>query len=287
MRTRLVFTLAFLPVLLSAQERVTVQGRIVNNKGEAIEYVHVGIPKSGIGTVSSAEGVFEISVPSDTLEFHHVSYETGYYLVTGPAEDLVIVMEEAELHPAVFIGGETKEKYLLRAGTPVLGNGGVISFGLKTENYKGTEIGSVAHTRKPFLVQNIHFSIKSNYIPGCVVSVNIHKIEGKKESFTNILNKPIYADVAVSKDPQQFDIQPDEPVLLEPGKYFISFQIVGCDEQALKDYLATPETERNHWDMTLDCIIYFKSSYIRETALGELRHLPVNMGISVKGLEYL
>lgn len=287
MRTRLLFTLVLLPLMLSAQDKVRVRGRIVNDKGDAIEYVHVGIPKYGIGTVSSPEGLFEINVPADTLEFHHVSYVTGYYPVTGPAEDLVIVLNETELRPAVFIDGDTKEKYLLRAGTPILGNQGVISFGLKTENYKGTEIGSVAHTSKPFLVQNIHFSIKSNYIPGCVVSVNIHRIEGKKESFTNILNKPIYADVAVSKDPQEFDIQPDEPVLLEPGKYFISFQIVGCDDQAFKDYLATPETERNHLDMTLDCIIYFKSSYIRETALGELRHVPVNMGISVKGLEYL
>ena len=33
--------------------------------------------------------------------------------------------------------------------------------------------GSVAKTRKPFLVQDIRFGIWENTIPGCVVSVNI------------------------------------------------------------------------------------------------------------------
>lgn len=41
-------------------------------------------------------------------------------------------------------------------------------------------------------------------------------------------------------------------LLLEPGKYFVAFQIVGYDEHAL----------------------------------GEMKPLPVNIGIVVKGLEY-
>ena len=284
MRAQLLMALVFLPVLLSAQERVTLRGRIVNKQGEAIEYVHVGIPKLEIGTISSAEGLFEIEVPYDTLEFHHVSYETGYHPVTGPAENLVIVLEDAELPPAVFIGGETKEKYLHKAGTPM--PSGLVAFSLDSENHKGKEIGSVAHAKKPFLIKNIHFTINSCYIPGCVVAVNIYRIEGQKESFTNILHKPIYTNVAYSKTPQEFDIQPDETILLEPGKYFVAFQIVDCDEQAFKNYLATPESERNHTEMNLYCTLYFKSSYVREIALGQLKHVPVNMGISIKGLEY-
>ena len=122
-------------------------------------------------------------------------------------------------------------------------------------------------------MKDILLTVRSNQIPGCVASINIYRIEGKKESFVNVLHKPIYFDVAVSDDPQDFDIHPEETLLLEPGKYFIAFQIVGCNNEALQE-------------MSMDFNIYLKSSYVREVALGEMEQLPVNIGVAVKGLEY-
>ncbi len=275
-----------LPALLSAQERVTVKGRIINGQGEAVEYVQVGIPKLQIGTISTVDGRFEINVPCDTLEFFHVSYQAASYPVTGADDDVVIVLQEQELPPAVFIGGDTKEKYLLRPGANVLKNMGIITTALRSEHPSGREIGSVAKAKKPFLVKDILLTVHSNHIPGCVASINIYRIEGKKESFVNMLHKPIYFDVAVSDKPQDFDIQPEETILLEPGRYFIAFQIVGYDEPALQAFLAKPEEERKFWEMSMDFNIYLKSSYIREVALGEMESVPVNIGVAVKGLEF-
>ena len=289
MRIRLLFLLLFLlllPTLIHAQESVLISGRIVNEQGEAVEYVQVGVPKLGIGTISSLDGRFEIQVPTDTLEFHHVSYETGYYPVSGSEEDVLIVLKELELQPAVFIGGDTKEKYLLRPGTKVFGHGGVLVFEPKTGSTKGVEIGSVAKTKKPFLVQDIQFGIWQNSIPDCVVSVNIYRIKGKEEDFVNVLQKPIYVNVAESEKSQEFHIQPEGTVLLEPGQYFISFQIVDCNEKALESYLQTPESERDWSQMRLSTLLYFKSSYVRKAALGKMEHYPVNIGMVVKGLEY-
>lgn len=277
---------ALLPALLSAQERVTVKGRIINGQGEAVEYVQVGIPKLQIGTISTVDGRFEINVPCDTLEFFHVSYQAASYPVTGADDDVVIVLQEQELPPAVFIGGDTKEKYLLRPGANVLKNMGIITTALRSEHPSGREIGSVAKARKPFLVKDILLTVHSNHIPGCVASINIYRIEGKKESFINMLHKPIYFDVAVSDKPQDFDIQPEETILLEPGRYFIAYQIVGYDEPALQAFLAKPEEERKFWEMSMDFNIYLKSSYIREVALGEMESVPVNIGVAVKGLEF-
>ncbi len=65
-------------------------------------------------------------------------------------------------------------------------------------------------------------------------------------------------------------------LLLEPGRYFIAFQIVGCNIEALQESL----------EMSIDFDIYLKSSFVREVALGEMEHLPVNIGVAVKGLEY-
>ncbi|MCR5759451.1 MAG: carboxypeptidase-like regulatory domain-containing protein [Bacteroidales bacterium] len=277
---------ALLPALLSAQERVTVKGRIINGQGEAVEYVQVGIPKLQIGTISTVDGRFEINVPCDTLEFFHVSYQAASYPVTGADDDVVIVLQEQELPPAVFIGGDTKEKYLLRPGANILKNMGIITTALRSEHPSGREIGSVAKAKKPFLVKDILLTVHSNHIPGCVASINIYRIEGKKESFVNMLHKPIYFDVAVSDKPQDFDIQPEETILLEPGRYFIAFQIVGYDEPALQAFLAKPEEERKFWEMSMDFNIYLKSSFIREVALGEMESVPVNIGVAVKGLEF-
>ena len=282
---QLLSALLLVPIAVFGQENVSVKGRIVNGQGEPVEYVHVGIPKLRLGTISTVDGRFEISAPRDTLEFFHVSYQTGSYVVTGPEDDVVIVLAENELPPAVFIGGNTKEKYLLRPGTKIFGNGGVLVFEPKPGNTKGVEIGAVAKTQKPFLVQDIRFGIWENSIPDCVVSVNIYRIEGE-EDFVNVLQKPIYVSVAESEKPQEFHLQPEETILLEPGRYFISFQIVDCNEKALEAYLQTPESERDWSRMRLSTILYFKSSYTRKAALGKMEYCPVNIGISVKGLEY-
>ena len=286
MKIRLLLAFLIFPLSIFAQERVTVKGRIVNEQGEAVEYVQLGVPKLQIGGISSVDGRFEIDVPCDTLVFFHVSYQTAAYPVTGLTDDVVIVLHEQELPPAVFIGGNTKEKYLLRPGTNVLKNMGVISTALRSEHPSGREIGSVAQAKKPFLIKDILLTVHSNHIPDCVASINIYRIEGKKESFVNVLHKPIYFDVAVSNEPQDFDIQPEETLLLEPGKYFIAFQIVGCDKEALQTFLSKPEEERKFWEMSIDFNIFLKNSYIREAALGEIKPLPVNIGVAVKGLEY-
>ena len=286
MRIKLSLAALLLPVLLLAQENVKVKGRIVNEQGDAVEYVQIGLPKRQVGTISTADGRFEMEVPRDTLEFFHVSYLPACYVVTGPSDDVVVILREQELPPAVSIGGKTKEKYFLRPGKKVLGNAAIISTSLRDGRSEGRELGSVAQAKKPFLVTDILLSVRSNHIPGCVASINIYRIEGKNESFVNVLRKPIYFEIAVSGDPKDYDIRPEETLLLEPGKYFIAFQVAGCNEQALQDFLAKPEEGRKPWEMTLDFIAYFKSSYLRETALGEMKHYPFNIGIAVKGLEY-
>ena len=286
MRIKLAIALSLLPALLLAQEHVTVKGRIINEQGEAVEYVQLGVPKLQIGSISAADGCFEIDMPCDTLEFFHVSYQRAAYPVTGPADDVVIVLHEQELPPAIFIGGDTKEKYLLKPGTGLLKSVGIITTSMRSGHPSGREIGSVAQTKKPFLVKNILLTVRSNHIPGCVASINIYRIEGKKKSFVNVLHKPIYFDVAVSNDPQDYDIRPEETLLLEPGKYFIAFQIVGCNNEALQAFLAKTQEEQEFWEMSIDFNIYLKSSYVREVAMGEMEHLPVNIGVAVKGLEY-
>ncbi len=287
MRTkRWLLALLLVPVSVFGQDEVTVKGRIVNRQGEAVEYVQVGIPKLHRGTISSEDGRFEISVPRDTLSFFHVSYQTGSYVVTGPADDVVIVMEENELPPAVFIGGDTKEKYLVRPGVKISERIGGADFYRPGGGGKGSELGCIAKVRKPFLIQDIQFTILNNHIPGCVASINVYRIEEDTETFVNVLHKPMYCHIVESDTPRDYDIQPEETLLLEPGKYFIALQIVATDEEAVQRILATPETERNPRALHMATALYFKSSYERYSAMGKMTRIPVNIGMMVTGLEY-
>lgn len=57
------FLLALLLVPFAVLGQVPIKGQIINEQGEPVEYVQVGIPKLQLGTISSADGLFEISAP--------------------------------------------------------------------------------------------------------------------------------------------------------------------------------------------------------------------------------
>ena len=278
--------LLFVAIPALGQERVSVKGRIINEHGEAVEYVQVGIPKLQLGAISTADGHFEISAPCDTLEFFHVSYKTGSYVVTGPADDVVVVLHENELPPAVFIGGNTKEKYLIHPGVKINERIGGADFYRPGGGGKGTELGCIAKVRKPFLIKDIQFTILDNYIPGCVASINVYRIEGDPETFVNVLHKPIYFNIIESDSRQDYRIQPEETILLEPGRYFVALQVVATDDDAVRRILETPESERHPRALHMATALYFKSSYERYSTMGKMMKIPVNIGMVVKGLEY-
>ena len=286
MNTKLLLAFFLLPACVHAQERVSVKGRIINEKGNAVEYVQVGVPKRQIGTISTVDGQFEITIPPDTLEFFHVSYKTAFYPVTGTSEDIVIVLHEQELPPAVSIGGNTKEKYLIRPGIKINERIGGTDFYRPGGGGKGAELGCIAKVRKPFLIKDIQFTILDNHIPGCVASVNVYRIEGDPESFINVLHKPIYFNIIESDSRQDYSIQPEEAVLLEPGKYFVALQVVATDDDAVRRILETPESERHPRALHMSTALYFKSSYERYSAMGKMIKIPVNIGVGVRGLEF-
>lgn len=286
MNTKLLLAFLLLPFCVFAQERVTVKGRIINEKGEAVEYVQLGVPKLQIGTISTVDGRFEIEVPCDTVEFFHVSYQPAAYPVKGPIENVVIVLHEQELPPAVFIGGNTKEKYLIHPGVKINEQIGGADFYRPGGGGKGAELGCIAKVRKPFLIKDIQFTILDNHIPGCVASINVYRIEGDPESFVNVLHKPIYFNIIESDSRQDYSIQPEENILLEPGKYFIALQVVATDDEAVRKILETPESERHPRALHMSTALYFKSSYQRYSAMGKMTKIPVNIGVGVKGLEY-
>ena len=75
------FVLILLTVIASVKgfAQTTVKGHVVNERGETVEYVSIGIEEDSVGVISDAQGHFTLTIPAgrkDELTFTHVSYQT-------------------------------------------------------------------------------------------------------------------------------------------------------------------------------------------------------------------
>ena len=60
MNKKSIITILFALVTMAGQAQMTLKGSIVNERGEKIEYVSVGLEEDSIGTISDANGNFTI-----------------------------------------------------------------------------------------------------------------------------------------------------------------------------------------------------------------------------------
>lgn len=293
----------FLPVLIAVMTGLSasdlhgqdstyiIKGHIISTEGTPVEYVAAGIPGTGIGTVSSRDGEFVLTVPADkadTLEFHHVSYNTGYAAPDAwiGKDSITVILSPAELAEAVVLGGTAKEKTLVDKGARFPAAYGCF----RPDNIgTGREIGSIVKVKRPFLIQRFSFKVASCSLKNTEISLNVYKIDGN--DFMNILTAPVYIDIRCSSRPVDYDIDAEEHIMLEPGEYFISLAVLDCSDENRKDWeehhdLTGREYTEAMYRNELLFPLYFKSSYVRNVALGQFSRTGFNIGMTVSGLEF-
>ena len=130
MKLRILAIFVFLSVFLasgknSAQQKGVIRGMVISAKGEAIEYVNVGIRKLSIGAVTDSEGRFIIeNVP---LGEHLVAASlVGFDTKTKPAilsagqlEMVFVLHESPQSLGEVVVSGTMKEVSKLESPVPV------------------------------------------------------------------------------------------------------------------------------------------------------------------------
>ena len=243
----------------SAQQTHILKGNIVNQDGKAVEYVAVGIPGSGIGAISSADG-------------------------SNGTDSLTVTLVPAELQEAVVLGSGAKEKTLVNKGARF-----PAAYGVYTPDMTGNEIGSTVKVRHRFQIKEFNFKVAVNTIEECKVSLNVYRItEG---IFRNIMTVPLYIDIRTSARPVSYRAVPSATMILEPGEYFVSLAFVDCSDRSkaewneAKDLTGKAYMEKIN-ENRLEFPLHFKSGYCRDTVLGEIVKSPFNMGLTVSGLEY-
>lgn len=187
-----------------------------------------------------------------------------------------------ELDAAVLTESDSKEKTLDGKGMRL--PGGYI---FMTPENVGEEIGSIVNTRHPFLVRTISFTVEENRMEGCRASIRIYRLHDE-DNPVNIVTLPIYQDIPKAAGKTTFSIAPEESIVLDPGKYYISFSLTEIGQE-IKNRWADSDSwdKKEHFTKYKQDRIffpaYFKDSYNRDNPERPLAKWGMNIGLSIKG----
>ena len=270
MKKTIIFALliAIMTIASPVSAQTIVKGCIVNERSETIEYVSIGFEEDSVGTISDANGNFELEIPTNRkndLVFTHVSFQKAVvpYETYANGQQLTVTMKDKVVELAEVVVGK-KNKPQKIAGKAI--SGPMASFRGKGKA-DALEWGPVFRSKKDYVISDILLTIKGTSYQWCVLSFNIYEIQGDK--FVNILNKPIYHRIEKSNSKQRLDIQPQETIMLKGKKrYYISVAVIDSDSYGI-----------------LDMQSQFKTSYARNITKGKKRKLPIGPAIQVKGYE--
>ena len=270
MKKTIIFAMliAIMTIASPVSAQTIVKGCIVNERSETIEYVSIGFEENSVGTISDANGNFELEIPTNRkndLVFTHVSFQKAVvpYETYANGQQLTVTMKDKVVELAEVVVGK-KNKPQKIAGKAI--SGPMASFRGKGKA-DALEWGPVFRSKKDYVISDILLTMKGSSYQWCVLSFNIYEIQDSK--FVNILNKPIYHRIEKSNSKQRLDIQPQETIMLKGKKrYYISVAVIDSDSYGI-----------------LDMQSQFKTSYARNITKGKKRKLPIGPAIQVKGYE--
>lgn len=252
----------------SALAQTTVKGHVVNERGETVEYVSIGIEDDSVGVISDAQGRFLLVIPAgrnENLSFSHVSYQTANvpYQTYGHASELTVTLKDKVVElDEVEISKKSKPHTL--SGKSWVRFGVVAYIGSISEY---SEWGPIFSNKKDYVLSDILFTVNECRYEQCTLSFNVYEIHGQE--FVNVLNKPIYQVVSSADNGKMLGVTPEESIILK-GKqeYCICLSVVDTKGEGAIYFPAN-----------------FKSSYARNSVKGKRRKMPACPAILVKGYE--
>lgn len=269
----LVFSL-FIPVLLSAQ---TYSGTVRNAaSGEQIPFVNIGIVNKGVGTISLADGSFQLPLAgeydNDTLRFSIIGYTPVSYCVKDYKRKFkdvaaIIQMTESvtELQTVIVkplslisvIKGNTFDSKSFIAGWK--------------SNDLGSELGTIINVKDgiTYYLKNVQVNIASCKYDSILFRMNIYNYRnGTPDSL--LQSVPIYLRVYKDQRYLYVDLAPYN--IAVDGDFFIALEWL--------DDLPDKTTS------FMFCAgLFGASTHFRKTSQDAWQKVPVGVGFSVE-LEY-
>ena len=265
---KLVFAILAVVASVKGFAQTTVTGHIVNEQGETVEYVSIGIEEDSVGVISDAQGHFTLTIPAgrrDELTFTHVSYKTATipYATYADGKELTVTLRDKVVELAEVVVGKKSKPHTLSGKSWIRTS----TAGFEGDCKGEIEWGPVFKNRKDYLLTDIMVSIDKCEYEECLLSFNCYEVRGK--NFINMLNRPIYQRVTPADNGKLLSVSPAESVVLKgKKKYCVTISVVDIKGKGRLSFPAN-----------------FKSSYARHKVKGKMRKIPGCPMIIVKGYE--
>ena len=220
MRLLMISVLALFAINAVAQSNtLKVKGKVISENAMPVAFVNIGIFNKNIGTVSTAEGSFEIDIPGlytkEKVIFSCIGYESNEYAVDSLSrlirensgiikmKEKILVLEEvtvkAKKSRTVLEGSKT-ESTRLTAGFP-------------SYKYLGSEIGIGVNVRAKkntiASLEEFNFFVASSVPDDTVIMrLNIYKLDNKKLPDNLMLREDVILKVPNRKGWVKTDLTP-------------------------------------------------------------------------------
>ena len=255
-------------VTMMGQAQTKVIGQAVNERGEDVEYVSIGIEEDSVGVISDAQGHFTLMIPAgrkDELTFTHVSYQTATipYTTYADGHELTVTLKDKVVELAEVVVGKKSKPHTLSGKSWVR---------TSTAEFRGNckgdiEWGPIFENRKNYLLTDIMVSVDKCEYEECLLSFNCYEVRDKK--LYSVLNKPIYKRVTPADNGKQLNVSPTESIVLKGRKkYCVTICVVDIKGNGSLSFPAN-----------------FKSSYARHKVKGKMRKIPGCPMVIVIGYE--
>ena len=268
MNKKSIITALLALVAMTGLGQTKVTGHVVNERGETVEYVSIGIEEDSVGVISDAQGHFTLTIPAgrrDELTFTHVSYQTATipYTTYADGHELTVTLKDKVIELAEVVVGKKSKPHTLS---------GKSWLRTSTAGFRGNckgdiEWGPIFKNRKDYLLTDIMVSIDKCEYEECLLSFNCYEVRDKK--LYCVLNKPIYKRVTPADNGKNIYVSPAESVVLKgKKKYCVTICVVDMKGNGSLSFPAN-----------------FKSSYARHKVKGKMKKIPGCPMIIVKGYE--
>jgi hypothetical protein len=124
MNKQTIITTLLALVTLTGWAQTTVKGHVINERGDAVEYVSIGIEEDSVGVISDAQGHFTLTIPTgrkDELTFTHVPYQTATipYTTYADGHELTVILKDKVIELAEVVVGKKSKPHTLSGKSAV------------------------------------------------------------------------------------------------------------------------------------------------------------------------
>jgi len=261
--------IAFLFLVLNCQVLFgqSITGVVLNSKTKLpVEFVNIGVPGKGIGTVSDEHGRFTLSLDPQFSDNSLLFSCIGYMPFSIKIPDLISAdKQEIFLQEKVYqLDGVTvSPKYFKQRTLGVTAHAKNFSAGFKN-NLLGYECGILMKVKKTAVIKRVNINFSGCTYDSIFYRLNIYKVAGKM-NFENILKTPIYLNLSGKNAVEGIHID------LQPYKIVVD-----------GDFLITLEHVKDLGPGYLYfCVGLADKTYYRRTSQGSWETVPIGVSISV------